>query len=340
MKRPLFAALSVLICTGVSAAQPVTPQNFTRAETDRYFADIQQKAAAQAGHGSGINQFFYIRTIPKAGDRTIVRMNNDTLYGGVVVDTRGGATLTIPKMPDGRYASALILDNDHYAPEVFYTSGMHKLPERTRYLMVAIRIQVFDPKDEAEIKMVNGLQDKFKVNAHSSVPFKSPGWDQNQLNMQRKAFEEQFSRFQRYPDDWQGPRGKVNEKTRAYAAAGAWGLFPNKDATYINYNAHLPANKCYTATYQVPPNKAFWSITVYDKEGFTDSANSFLNRSNTRLNSDGTFTAYFGSEQACGNKQNRVDIPDGWNFLMRIYRPGKSVLTGEYKLPDVMEVKL
>ena len=211
MKRPLFAALSVLICTGVSAAQPVTPQNFTRAETDRYFADIQQKAAAQAGHGSGINQFFYIRTIPKAGDRTIVRMNNDTLYGGVVVDTRGGATLTIPKMPDGRYASALILDNDHYAPEVFYTPGMHKLPERTRYLMVAIRIQVFDPKDEAEIKMVNGLQDKFKVNAHSSVPFKSPGWDQNQLNMQRKAFEEQFSRFQRYPDDWQGPRGKVNE---------------------------------------------------------------------------------------------------------------------------------
>ena len=79
---------------------------------------------------------------------------------------------------------------------------------------------------------------------------------------------------------------------------------------------------------------------MYDKEGFTDSANSFLNRSNTRLNSDGTFTAYFGSEQACGNKQNRVDISDGWNFLMRIYRPGKSVLTGEYKLPDVMEVKL
>lgn len=339
MKRSVLAAIMAILSVDAYAALPVTPQNFTRAETDRYFADIQKKAATQAGEGSGINQFFYIRTIPKAGDRTIVRMNNDTLYSAVVVDTRGGATLTIPPMPDGRYASALILDNDHYAPDVFYTHGTHKLPDRTRYLMVAIRIQIFNPKDENEVKKVNALQDQFKVTTHSAQPFRSPDWDQNQLNALRKEYEAQFSRFQRYPDDWQGPRGQVNEKTRAYAAAGAWGLFPNKDATYINYNAHLPADRCYTATYHVPPNNAFWSITVYDKEAYTASANSFLNRSNTRYNQDGTFTAYFGSEQACGNKPNRLDITDGWNFLMRIYRPGHSVLTGEYKLPEVKEVK-
>ena len=30
----------------------------------------------------------------------------------------------------------------------------------------------------------------------------------------------------------QGPRCKVNERTRHIAAAAAWGLFPEKDATY------------------------------------------------------------------------------------------------------------
>ena len=59
-----------------------------------------------------------------------------------------------------------------------------------------------------------------------------------------------------------GPRGTVDEATRHIAAAAAWGLFPEKDATYLNYGGpHDPA--CYTATYKVPENNAFWSITVY-----------------------------------------------------------------------------
>jgi hypothetical protein len=37
--------------------------------------------------------------------------------------------------------------------------------------------------------------------------------------------------------------------------------------------------------------------------------------------------------------KNRNDITDGWNFLMRAYLPGPSVLNGSYKLPDVKEVK-
>jgi hypothetical protein len=44
-------------------------------------------------------------------------------------------------------------------------------------------------------------------------------------------------------------------------------------------------------------------------------------------------TAFFGSAEACGDKPNRVDAPAGWNFLMRIYRPGPSVLDGTCKLP-------
>ena len=55
------------------------------------------------------------------------------------------------------------------------------------------------------------------------------------------------------------------------------------------------------------------------------------------LNEDGTFTAYFGSEELCGNRANRVDITEGWNFLMRIYRPGEAVLSRDYVLPEVEE---
>jgi hypothetical protein len=58
-----------------------------------------------------------------------------------------------------------------------------------------------------------------------------------------------------------------------------------------------------------------------------------------KLNADGTFTVYFGSAQTCDDVPNRLDTTDGWNFLMRIYRPGKSVMEGAYRLQAAMRVK-
>ena len=41
-------------------------------------------------------------------------MNRDTLYAGAIVDTAKGATITLPKVPVGRFISAQVIDNDHY----------------------------------------------------------------------------------------------------------------------------------------------------------------------------------------------------------------------------------
>jgi hypothetical protein len=69
------------------------------------------------------------------------------------------------------------------------------------------------------------------------------------------------------------------------------------------------------------------------------SVNNILNASNTKMNADGTFTVYFGVAETCGERPNRLDTTEGWNFLMRIYRPGKSVLEGAYKLPAATPMK-
>lgn len=92
-------------------------------------------------------------------------------------------------------------------------------------------------------------------------------------------------------------------------------------------------------TYPVPENQGFWSITVYGEDGYMKHENSILNSNNVKFNPDGTFTAYFGSQKACRDVPNRLDVDKGWNFLMRIYRPGPSVLDGSYKLPPAVAVK-
>jgi hypothetical protein len=67
------------------------------------------------------------------------------------------------------------------------------------------------------------------------------------------------------------------------------------------------------------------------------SENNILNSSNVKLDADDGFTVYFGSRDLCGDVSNRLDVSEGWNFLMRIYRPGPSVLKGSYKVPPALE---
>jgi len=305
----------------------VTKDTFIRTESDRYFYKMSRAAG-------GVNRLLHFRTVTPLDQQTVVRMNKDTLYSMGVVDTTKGATITMPDIPAGRYASIYLVDNDHYVPFVIYEPGIHQLPQDTRYLGVGVRIQVFDPSDPDEMSLVNSLQDQFVIDAASATDFPAPQWDPASLDTLRAEYETEFQTYSSYPDDWQGKRGELNEQTRHLAAAGAWGLFPNRDATYIGYTGDAEVAGGYSATYDVPENGAFWSITVYGADGYMKSATNHIGSSDAVFNADGTFTVNFGTAQACGDVPNRVDITDGWNFLMRIYRPGPSVLDGTYRLPD------
>jgi len=303
----------------------VTPETYIRAETDRQFGIVAKMAG-------GVNKVFHFRRPTPLDKQNIVRMNRDTLYSMAVVDTSQGATISVPPIPSGRYASVYLADNDHYCPFVIYDSGTHALPRDTKYLGVGVRIQVFNPQDEDEVALINELQDQFIIRANSADPLPEFKWDLESL----QALTVQYEKDSKQYSSWQGmmgPRGKVDEKSRHIAAAAAWGLFPEWDATYLNYSGGHDYRVCHKASYQVPENEAFWSITVYGNDGFMKSDNNIVNSSNVRLNADGTFTVYFGSKDACGEVPNRLDTTEGWNFLMRIYRPGKSVLEGAYELP-------
>jgi hypothetical protein len=265
-------------------------------------------------------------------------MNRDTLYSMGIVDTSKGATITVPELPKDRYVSVYLVDNDHYCPFVIYTSGTHELPRDTQYLGVGVRIQVFNPKDEDEIALINELQDRFIIKANSAEPLGELTWDPESLKALTDQYEEESTQYSSWKG-MMGPRGQVDEKTRHIAAAAAWGLFPEWDATYLNYSGGHDDRVCHQATYPVPENDAFWSITVYGSDGFMKSDNNIVNSSNVKLNADGTFTVYFGSVETCGEVPNRLDTTEGWNFLMRIYRPGQSVLEGAYQLPAARPVK-
>jgi hypothetical protein len=326
-KAPTLQPAALGGAAAASAGEKVTPANYIRAETDRSFNNI-------AAMAKGVNKLFHFRAPTPLDRQTVVRMNKDTLYTTGVIDTAGGTTITLPEAPKGRYIALLVIDNDHYAPAVFQGVGPHRLPTDTKHVTVAIRIQLFNPDDPQEVALVNRLQDQIRLDAKSADPLPPMRWDAASL----KDLTEQYERESRKFPSWKGmmgPRGTVDESTRHFAAAAAWGLYPEQEASYLNYNGNHDHRACHRATYTVPENSAFWSITVYGSDGYMKSTKAIVNSSNAKLNRDGTFTVYFGSREACGNVANRLDVTEGWNYLMRVYKPGANVLDGRYRLPPV-----
>ena len=311
---------------------PVTPETYIRAETDRNFQNF-------LGLTGGVNRFFHIRKPTPLDKQPVIRMNLDTLYSGAVVDTSKGATITLPEVPAGRFISAQVIDNDHYCPATFYEAGTHRIESDTRYAAVVVRIQVFDPKDPAEVELVNALQDRLVLEAGSAEPLPPSKWEPKSLQALTDRYNEEAKALGGFKG-LMGRRGKVDEARRHLVAAAGWGLNPDEDATYFMYAGEHDPAKGYTATYEVPENHAFWSITVYGADGYMKSENAILNSSSVKLNGDRkTFTVHFGSKELCGDVTNRLDVTPGWNFVMRVYRPGPSILDGSYVLPAAKPLK-
>lgn len=278
------------------------------------FADV-------AGLAGGVNRFFIIRKPTPLDQQVVVRPNRDTLYASAVIDASGGGTITVPPSPGGRYFSVHFFDNDHYDLGVIDTPGTHPLPTDGGHVFAAIRVQVYDPTDPAEIARVNAWQDALALDVKAARPFVPGTWDAASLDAVRTDLEAGSRRFPNF-EKAMLPRGEADPEQHLYGTACCWGLLPASEATYFTYSGGHSDEGCQTAVFPVPENRAFWLITVYDERGFLASENSVLNSSTVKLNPDGTFTAFFGSKAACGDKPNRLDTPPGLNTMMRVYRPG------------------
>jgi len=94
-----------------------------------------------------------------------------------------------------------------------------------------------------------------------------------------------------------------------------------------------------------PPVNAFWSVTLYDAEGFQTA--NVLNRFAVsswmpfKYNADGSLDIYFQSESPGKDKEaNWLAAPNGaFNLTMRLYSPKAEALTGKWNPPPVMRVQ-
>jgi hypothetical protein len=318
------------------AAIPVTPDNFNQAESDLMFAEMAKDG--------GFGKLIHYREPPPL-DFPVVRPNRDTLYSTAVFDLNAGpVTVTLPDA-GGRFMSLQVIDEEQYAPAVYYGPGAHTLTREaigTRYASVAVRTLVH-PGDAEDVAQVHALQDAIKV-AQPGGPgrFEPPHFDQVSQSKVREALLALGATFSDMRRTF-GTRAEVDPIHHLIGTATGFGGNPEKDALYLNVTP--PRNDgrtIYRLSVKDVPVDAFWSISVYDAQGRfrkNDRDAYALNNITARKDPDGAVTVQFGGCDGAAAAANCLPTMPGWNYLVRLYRPRPEILDGRWTFPEASPVQ-
>lgn len=284
----------------------VTQENFPSAYSNLRMGMVVESAG-------GVNKLMEMPTpssIPE--EQMVVRMNRDTYYSSVVLDVSEDAFITIPETD--RYASTQIIDENHETQPMIYGPGRHKITAKTDHVFVIIRTL----EDDARRNLL--------IEAKSNKPFVMKEWDMESF---KKLEEEGNAVFVNGYDQSKAFGSKETGQTtymNFIGAAGGWGGAMVVDNIYQS-TGYLDIEGCYEMTFPDPMDKYFWSVTVYNSNGymFNDVAN-ISSEMDPVINKDGTITVRFG----CDDLANNIPIREGnttgkFNVVMRHYGPSDNV---------------
>jgi len=155
-------------------------------------------------------------------------------------------------------------------------------------------------------------------------------------------------------NSFQGELGRygTNYSARAITARVAVGANPPEDAVYISDSTDssgTPLNgsmryRMHFASGKLPPVRAFWSVTAYDKEGYfiANTMNRYAigDRDKLKFNPDGSLDLYIQDKNpGADHEANWLPSGDGiFNMTMRLYWPEAAILNGDWQPPVVERI--
>ena len=309
----------------------VNVANFVRAETDHMLRANMQT------FGMKIGALTHLRQPTTPDKQTVIRMNQDTLYSATVLDLSMPVKLTLPEA-GGRYMSMQVVNQDHYM-FVEAKPGTYELTEDavgTPFAYVTVRtfIDVLDPDDLAQ---AHAAQDAIELTGGGDGPFAAPDWNTDKLAMARKALSDLavlgFDATYAF-----GRKEEVRPVDHLVGAAAGWGGMPRSAAMYTMDSVDENDGKTpYAVTVKDVPVDAFWSITVYNADGYLEANDRGVNSYNNfsaKPNEDGSHTVHFGGCE--GGRVNCIPISPGWNYTIRMYEPEAEILDGSWVFPEIV----
>ena len=330
--RPLL--ILALCAPTLAVAEDVTLDNLVRAETDHMIR------ANMEAFGLEVGQLVHQRETVDLDKQPVIRMNVDTIYSSLVLDLSEPVEITLPEI-DGRYQSMHVINQDHYM-FVEAEPDTYRLTEDevgTRFAAVAFRTFI-DPDDPDDVKAAHAAQDGIVVSGGGDGPFEAPDWDTEQLAVARKALNDLAAEISFDSSLAYGAKDEVNPVHFLVGGIAGWFGLPAEGAIYlIDAVDRNNGETRYAVTAKDVPVDAFWSVTVYNEDGYMEPNELGRNNYNNvtaEPNEDGSITINFGG---CDDGLvNCIPITPGWNYAIRLYQPRPEILDGSWTFPAIEPV--
>ena len=246
------------------------------------------------------------------------------------VDMKTPPKITVDTMPAGKFfayaAEILKLQPPHITDQPILAQMQRIGIERGK----SFDIDKVDPAIKAALE--SAPEDALKLMAWKvpSLARVVNGWSMNTDTMGvygnyylKRAIVAQVGLGANLPEDAIYPLNLADDTGKPLDGANAYGLHFEKGAT--------------------PPVDAFWSVTLYDSDGFPvpNSLNRFAVSSwmPFKYDPDGSLDLYFQNASPGADKEaNWLPAPKGpFNLTMRLYAPKSDALTGKWSPPPVMK---
>ena len=326
--------LALLLCApALVFAKEVTLDNLVRAETDHM---IRQNIEA---YGLKVGQIVHQRETVDVDNQPVIRMNVDTIYSSLVLDLSEPVEITLPEI-DGRYQSMHVMSQEHYM-FVEASPGTYRLTEEevgTRFAALAFRTFI-EPNDPDDVQAAHAAQDGIVVSGGGKGPFEAPDWDTGQLELARKAINDLAAAISFDSSLAFGRKDEVDPVHFLVGGIAGWAGLPARGAIYlVDAVEKNDGQTPYAITARDVPVDAFWSITVYNKDGYMEPNKQGRNNYNNitaEANDDGSITINMGG---CDDgRVNCIPITPGWSYAVRLYQPREEILNGSWTFPSLIQ---
>ena len=302
----------------------ITNDNFINADSVRAYL----KEIAFSGK---VNTIRPLRVMANTDNQDVIRMNSDTLYTRMILDVKGGASITT-KEYEG-FQNIQVLDPNHSEIKTLMGPGTVKVDETMlteghhAYILVRTGLLRELPDSESYPK-AHKAQDNISITYNSSEPYvPAVKYDFTTLGKVKYAILKDFVLHPK-KDVVKNGFGTMTERdpiaARTVVAIG-WGGLTGENAVYSAFSA---SGDRHTFTIDKPDlhfdKKAFFSMTVYNVDGYIGTQKYALNSDNMVPNKDGTYTINFmASGEKIEGLKNVVVTPRGkrWTGILRAYYP-------------------
>ncbi|MEN8239817.1 MAG: DUF1214 domain-containing protein, partial [Actinomycetota bacterium] len=167
------------------------------------------------------------------------------------------------------------------------------------------------------------------------MPFEHPDYDKDSLDETLEALLSLAGGLGG-TDHMFGRESNVDPVRHLIGSAFGWGGLPETEAYYyVEAEPHGVGR--YTLTLTDVPVDAFWSVTIYNKDGYLEpNPYDVWNINSVTADADESGRVVLNLTPEKGDLANFLYVMDGWNYALRLYKPRASALDKTWTPPEPM----